>query len=362
MSRRRHLDRLRLASEEAAYWYIRSNDERAMVLADRRQFFAWLKRSPDNIAEVLRISEMDGKLARQRLVDRIQEMDESNVIELELPPGARARNNDQFSELDDDDEQDETMKNNSTARPWKFAAAIAMVALSFLLAFVVNSQWFDDTIETGPSQWQHMTLADGSVVHVDSRSRLKVEFSRERRLVHLYAGQAVFEVVKDKSRPFTVSTEVIDSTAVGTRFGVSIDSGVTTTVSEGAVKITPHGQYDFKKPVMLRAGDELHVSDSGLTQQAEAKVARVNAEARLEWADGWWRFQGQTIGEAVREFNRRNATQVEIMEPDIADRRITLYRFRVDQPEAFIKLIGAQEGLATEIDRSNNRVRLRNKQ
>src|SRR5687767_7533629 len=80
-------DRTRIVSQEAAYWYIRCLDERAMLRSDRQLFFAWLKRSPENIAEILRIAEMDGKFASQRLRDCVSELDDSNVVDIGFGSG-----------------------------------------------------------------------------------------------------------------------------------------------------------------------------------------------------------------------------------------------------------------------------------
>lgn len=348
-------DRTRLVSQDAAHWYIRCTDERAMLLADRRQFVAWLKRSPENIAELLRISGLDGKLARQKLIATVTAINESNVIDLGLPPGVSQHRHEVTDSLD---ERDEKM-NDKPASRWRIAAVAAAVTLGLLLTLVLQSQQVtDDTIKTGPGQWQHMTLADGSIMHVDARTELKVDFSAEQRVVHLRKGEALFEVEKDAKRPFIVSTDVVDAIAVGTRFSVSVDPGVTTTVSEGIVKVTPHGKRDDGSSVMLKAGDKLQVSDSGLTKQAFANVFQVDAERKLAWANGWLVFEGETIGEAAVEFNRRNVVQIEIEDPAIAERRLDYFRFHVGSPEAFAKVVVAQYGIALKVDRSSNVLRL----
>jgi transmembrane sensor len=233
-----------------------------------------------------------------------------------------------------------------------------MVTLSFLLCMMAKVVWLDGALSTEPSEWVHQRLTDGSVMHVGPRSDLRLAFSDNRRSVELSHGEAVFEVADDPIRPFTVSTQLIDATAVGTRFGISIGPGVTVTVSEGTVKITSHRKVNEAQVVMLKAGEELRVSDRGLS---EATPAKVDAERKLEWANGWLVFEGQTIGEAVNEFNRRNAVQIEIKQPEIAARTLPgLYRFRVDYPPlAFAQLIAEMNGLALIEDRSEEMMRLR---
>jgi len=47
-------------------------------------------------------------------------------------------------------------------------------------------------------------LAWGSVVQLNSPSRLRVRFSKKERLVGLLRGQALFEGFKNPARPFIV--------------------------------------------------------------------------------------------------------------------------------------------------------------
>jgi transmembrane sensor len=248
--------------------------------------------------------------------------------------------------------------NNKSPSSWRLAAAAATVTLSFLLAFVVWSSWSERSFTTGPGQWRSMTLADGTVLHIGPRTTLKVDFDDARRIARLSQGEAVFEVAKDPMRPFTVSTHLIDVTAIGTRFGVSIESGVTTTVSKGTVKITAHGNDDDgKAAVMLNAGEQLSVSGRGLDERTYAKV---DAERKLEWANGWLEFEGETIGQAAKEFNRRNVVQIEIEQPEISARRLQgFYRFPVDSSATFARHIANENGLALIEDPSGQVIRLR---
>ncbi len=344
-------DRVRLVSEEAAYWYIRCTDERAMRLSDRRELVAWMRSSPENVAEFLRVSGMEGTLGKQKLVAKAG-IDDSNVIELGASSNAIQQGPSETS--GSVGKGYKKKMNNKTKLPWRLAAMVAAMALTIVMTLVVRGTWFDSTVSTVAGQRQHITLEDGSVVHVGARTRLKVEFSDERRVVHLYEGEAVFEVAKDSARPFIVSTHLIDATAVGTRFEVSINPGVTTTVSEGIVKVTARNNPANGKVVMLRAGQQLRVSDSGLT---EPSFAHVDAERKLEWANGWLVFRGETIGEAAREFNRRNVVQIAI-EPAIAERTLPYYRFEVDSPESFAKVIAGQPDIVLKADRSSKVLRL----
>jgi ferric-dicitrate binding protein FerR (iron transport regulator) len=352
-----------MASQEAAYWYIRYSDEPAMLARDRKLFLSWLKRSPENIAEILHIIEMDGRRLQHPLRDVIKEAEQSNVVAINSR-GQVA----QHYDYNPSDTVADTVKTKAAAG-WAYAAIISVLTIAMLFGFIGIKNSTNGTVTTASSQWQHMTLDDGSTVHLDARTRLKIEFTRERRFVHLYEGQAVFEVAKDPLRPFTVGTHIVDVTAVGTRFGVAINPGVTTTVSEGIVKVTPHGKLDDDQAVQLRAGQELRVFNSnsgreerlfggggGIADLSKVEVVRVDAERKLDWANGWLTFQGgETIKDIVAQFNRRNTLQIRIDDDSIAAKRLEVgyYRFRVDNPESFVKVLDSQEGITVIKDRRN---------
>jgi ferric-dicitrate binding protein FerR (iron transport regulator) len=337
-------------------------DEPDMEAADRKLMSMWVKRSPENVAELLRIADLDGCFARQRVAEIVKESEQSNVVDI--------TSREQVAQYDynPSDSVADTVKTKAAAG-WAYAAMISVLTIAMLFGFVGIKNPTNGTVTTTASQWQHMALEDGSTVYLDARTRLKIEFTRERRFVHLYEGQAVFEVAKDPTRPFTVSTHIVDVTAVGTRFEVAINPGVTTTVSEGVVKVTPHGNLDDVATMkMLYAGEALHVFNGnsgrqerlfggggGIADLSRVEAVKVDAERRLEWANGWLLLQGgEPIGDIVAQFNRRNALQIKLDDNRIATKPLkgNYYRLRVDSPESFVRVL-SQEGLVVIKDRGN---------
>lgn len=343
-------DRTRIVSQEAAYWYIRCIDERAMRRADREKFFAWLKRSPENVAEILRMAEVDGQFAGKKLMISVAELQGSNVIEGDFGGGAA-----QYDYQPSSTVSDQVARKRKAPSPWSMAAAIAIVALTALLGFVVLDRTSDNVVETLAAEWQHVTLEDGSTVYLDARTRLKVDFSPERRHVRLYHGWAVFEVAKDASRPFTVRADSINVTAVGTRFGVAIENGVTTTVEEGVVEVTTRGKEDGSA-VRLRQGQELHVRPAGTMMLSKGDIVAVDARRKLLWVTGQVQLSNTTIGEIVRHFNRRHEIQAEIEDPRLATQTVDLAVMQVDRVSSFIEVM---ESRGVAVTRNGSTLTLR---
>ena len=84
-----------------------------------------------------------------------------------------------------------------------------------------------------------LTLRDGSVITLDSRSRVRVRYTEKERLVALEQGQAQFAVAKDPLRPFRVRAGEQTVVALGTQFNVDLVAGaVFVTLIEGHVAVT----------------------------------------------------------------------------------------------------------------------------
>lgn len=251
---------------------------------------------------------------------------------------------------------------NKRAFSYTLTAIRVSLIVAATLSFVAQDSipQPEHVITTLASQWHHTKLADGTAVHVDARSTVKVEYTDDTRIVSVDRGSAVFEVAKDPRRPFIARTQLIDATAVGTRFGVSIDPGVTITVSEGAVKVTARGQRGTGTGIVLNAGEQLRVPDGGSTAPTQVKV---NAERKLDWANGWLTFEGETVGEVMNEFNRRNVVQIDLDQPELAARPMHgFFRFRVDSSAAFARYLAETNDLALIEDRSGSVLRLRPKE
>jgi transmembrane sensor len=225
-------ERLCLVSEEAAYWYFLCVDDPSMLRSDRREFLAWMRRSPENIAELFKIAQLDGKLRRLRLAMRSLGLTKSNVVEF-TTSGSPYRLHREINQLDEIEGRASLSRRTLALKLVALAASLFFgVALAFVAQDYMQSE---QVVTTGASQWHYMILSDGTAVHVDARSRVEVAYTDKERIVHVYEGSAVFDVAKDPNRPFIARTRLIDAMAVGTRFGVALDPGVTTTVSEGVV-------------------------------------------------------------------------------------------------------------------------------
>jgi transmembrane sensor len=110
------------------------------------------------------------------------------------------------------------------------AASLAFVMVS-CFAWLVNYQFMttinDPSLlvlnaQTNVGEQRVLSLADGSVIHLNTDTLVSIDFSDTHRDVHLLRGEAHFDVAHDEKRPFIVKAGDNTVTAVGTAFNVQI--------------------------------------------------------------------------------------------------------------------------------------------
>src|SRR5688572_17828909 len=175
-------------SKEAADWFARLLS-RPVVEATRVQFSKWIVQSPAHVRAYLAITRtwtdiglLEGLPASNTLLR--QAVDASGGTSSFLDLKAR----------------------RAALRRWTSHAIAAAIAGTLVgLGWMVSSQWRADTsIETAIGEQRSVTLEDGSVLQVNTRSRVTFDLSPREREIHLVRGEAQFIVAKDPSRPFIV--------------------------------------------------------------------------------------------------------------------------------------------------------------
>ena len=206
-------------------------------------------------------------------------------------------------------------------------------------------------ISTGIGEIRRLPLDDGSVAVVNSASRLRVAFTRDRRDIELAEGEAWFEVAKNRTRPFTVHAGPVRVQAIGTAFDVRRrDGGSEVTVTEGTVKLW--STASDSEPVLVSAGNHAMVSDNGGVEVAS--LAPAASDQSLAWRDGRIVLDDMTLAAAASEFNRYSTRQL-VVDPSLADKQVVGW-FRTDDMDGFATASAAMVGGRVERDRNTIRI------
>lgn len=181
-----------------------------------------------------------------------------------------------------------------------------------------------ETFHTGIAQQADVTLADGSVVTLDTASTLKVRLGGGARQVTL-DGQGWFRI-KPGDTPFRISAGGRDFTAHEGTFDVRTDAGrVRAFADTGHLTLEGDGSS-----VALAPGRLLAVSDS------EVVIRTLDDPASFTgWRTGLLQFEDTPLAEAVAEFNRYRVQPIRL-----ADDRASAVRvsgaFRTTGAPAFV--------------------------
>ncbi|MBU2363275.1 MAG: FecR domain-containing protein [Alphaproteobacteria bacterium] len=223
---------------------------------------------------------------------------------------------------------------NPKAQWTRRAAAIGVVALGGAAGW----RWFGapEVFETALGERKRATLADGSIVELNTGSRLQVDFTTRRRAVRLLKGEALFEVAKDPARPFVVSAGEAQFRAIGTAFNVRLrEHLVEMTVTEGVVQVVGARANVTANPGRARSVAAGRAAVVGPGAIAEMPLNPEALQRRVAWRDGVIELRGETLEQAVAEFNRYRTAKLVVGDPNLAGLRVG-GTFGTDEAEKFV--------------------------
>jgi transmembrane sensor len=297
--------------EQAADWLVRRQERGGR---DDAAFVRWLAESPEHKQAFDEVSRAWEGLGAMSSVGAVNQM--RNDALMAYPP-------------------------RRAGKTWSVAiaasAAIAIVAvgaheLSSRYTARQSAAFAVQEYRSSRGERASITLRDGSVVTLDTNSRLQVQLGPRERRLRLLAGQAYFEVAHDSSRPFIVTAADRDIVAIGTQFDVRLDGARTSvTLAQGRVEV---------RPVAKRAGT-VHVARLIPGQRMHYQVAdpdfvigNVDVSAVTSWREGRLRFDDVRLADAVAEMNRYAVAPIVIEDASLQDIRVSGV-FQVGQSAAF---------------------------
>ncbi len=258
---------------------------------------------------------------------------------LEENPAHRAAFDQLDAVLADVDAQKEHLAGHKVVRfpVWKKTAAVAAIAASILAVFLVarppsgpgpQTAW-----ETRTGERKDVTLADGSVIHLNTATRVSVDFDHGARNARLENGEALFEVTPDANHPFTVTAGDQRIEVIGTAFNVlRHDGAIAVTVSHGVVRASATGKAEAATPARLIAGN-LYSRREGESVYA---VTMVDAGAATAWRDGRLAYDGAELSKVVSDLNRNFDTQVTLADAALGNLRFSGV-LKLDSAEAVVR-------------------------
>lgn len=327
----------KVVEQEAVEWLVKLDSENELTSDELQALKEWMNRSPAHAQEINSLNEFNKEL----LV----------LTELNIPLPKPIRK--------------EGIAKRTVFSSMSWAMAFSMVGLVLLLQQLMLPTWwsgeqFDDTngyYASAIGKHTSIPLQDGSIVVLNTNSRIKVEYTEQNRNIHLIQGEAHFEVAKNKHRPFRVYAGKGRVEAVGTAFTVYLSKeNVEVLVTEGkvelaelntAAEVVPKlsdddliAKNESKDPALyiaipveqlgrLEAGEgaTLYVSQSNkVTSEAPNVKVKVmddkQRNRRDTWRQGFVLFTGDTLEDVIAEIGRYSPVEIEIIDPELKKIRI----------------------------------------
>ncbi|MEE8345383.1 MAG: FecR domain-containing protein [Woeseiaceae bacterium] len=242
---------------------------------------------------------------------------------------------------------------NSTRRSWRplaiaASAAVILVAVSIFFAGVLTVEPIElaAAYTTDIGEQTSIEPGEGSTINLNTGSQMTVEYSSSQRLVRLARGEAFFEVASEDERPFIVETPFASVVVTGTAFLVRVEaSGLEVLVKEGNVELHERsGGPARDAPIVakLKAGELAMIDDSGSTHIGVIEPEKMIR--KLGWRDGMLMFDGETLGEVVREVSRYTSVRIVIDSPALREQRIGGY-FKVGEVEDLLGTLQSDFGI-----------------
>jgi transmembrane sensor len=317
------------AAQEAADWYVRLRSDSVSEVEEAR-FRAWLSGDPARRREFDELSDLWDKLSGvAQSPEVLRELSRADRVPTAIvgtttttavaPPRTSSRR---------------------AVVGWALAAGVAGVAGFLSWQHLFSS----DTYSTGLGELSTVSLADGSVLTLNTSSRVQVKFSGSERRVNVLQGQANFEVAKDASRPFIVSAGTGHVRALGTSFDVyQRDDDVVVTLIEGRVAVSPDASTGTRSEVTLGPGDQvIYDGQDDVLQRTTVDLRRVTA-----WHARKLDFTDTPLRDAIAEANRYSHKKIELRAPDLAGATLSGV-FDAGQNEALADGLRAYFGLHIE--------------
>ncbi len=343
-------EQIELAIEHRATEWFVMHRERPLEPGERREYLQWLQASPRHVRAYLNVVEMAGKLS-----GALREVGAEGQSAVDPAPRESGIDvsDDHFLQYGAPNSERPRLRRGWVAA----AAAIALVALGV-------AYWSVKSVGPKPlyvpaEKQRMLTLEDGSILHLNSDTRVVLRYSPMQRLIELKEGQGLFDVKHDARRPFIVRAGALDVVALGTEFQVRrLGERTDVTVLEGRVEVMGE-RTDASTPartVRLGPGQQATYTSLRLSSQRTLQ----DAASETAWAREEIKFASARLRDVAAQFNRHTGASIEIEDESLRDYRVSGV-FQAYDLDSFLAYLGQFDGVVIERDGDEVLVRRKNR-
>lgn len=215
-----------------------------------------------------------------------------------------------------------------------YAAAAAVAVFAAVgTGVIVKNNTLDaiaqktESVYVPAGKTMELTLEDGSRLWLNSGTEIEYPavFARKSRNVKLIKGEALFDVVHDEDRPFTVSTFASDVRVLGTRFDVQAEEErgfFQTSLLKGMVRVS--SKFNVDDNVILHPDQSVTMNNGRLQVSSMTDASSV-----ICWKDGLVNLTGLPFDQLMKKFENVYNVQIHIERQDMPEIRYSRGKVRV---------------------------------
>ncbi|AMK76717.1 iron dicitrate transport regulator FecR [Methylomonas methanica] len=166
-----------------------------------------------------------------------------------------------------------------------------------------------------------ITLADGSIAHLNTDTAIDVTISGSERRIALLRGEAEFDVAHDAGRPFRVTSGTTTTEALGTRFVVRYDGQAgSVTLLQGRIRSSrPSAQGAQTDSATLSPGQQITFDAEKLGSLRSVELNNADA-----WRRGRLLMNFVPLKQVIAEINRYRRSQIRLLDDNLAEREVNI--------------------------------------
>jgi transmembrane sensor len=234
----------------------------------------------------------------------------------------------------------------------KKQAGIQLANLPGVEQHIINGWVY---VQTQKGITDHIKLSDGSFITLNASSSLRypVKFINHKRPIYLDEGEALFEVAKDKTSPFTVYTNKFATTALGTAFNIrsyAREHKVSISLIHGKIRVDDlhPAQKSVAEKILLPHQQIVLNKLSGRLITSDFK----DETPITSWKEGVLAFQDATMDEVLNSIE--NKFNVVIKNNSTRTNWSYTGTFKDEPLYDVLKTVCLTEGISCRISNNNN--------
>ncbi len=223
---------------------------------------------------------------------------------------------------------------------------------------VAAPQLTGERYETAIGEQSKVNLPDGSIVTLNTATRIFVTYDEGKREVILERGEGYFEVAKDHQRPFKVLVDNNLVQAVGTAFNVDYSNTrqLEVTVTEGQVKLVSPKKLkqilrsgSLSEESLVNSGQSATVASSD--QHRLKNISKEEIDTQLAWQQGMVIFEREPLKIALAELSRYTLVEFVLADRQMEDILVGGY-FKSGDIEGLLLALKENFNITSKKDRS----------